>query len=99
MPDLHPIVREELDQLADVEERLARPAVERAREEDLRAELERLKTEARHAKTEDKAALEQQYEHTGRLLEQIQRGRPQAEVDPASPYFAHLRVDQGGRRS
>lgn len=97
MSTVHPVVDEELTLLAEVRNKLLRtPALVGASEDELRAELERIKAEIRSAKTEDKAALEQQYEHVGRLLEQVHRGKPDATVDPESPYFAHLRIAQGG---
>jgi len=100
MSELHPLVGEEMELLVDVRERLAAaPAVDDRNEDELREELERLKHEMRGAKTEDKPAIEQQYEHVGRLLETLLRGKPDTEIDPASPYFAHLRLLQTGRRS
>jgi DNA helicase IV len=51
----------------------------------------------RASKTEDKAALEQQYNIQGRVLDQIRRGKPEAHVDPENPYFAHLKVRAEGR--
>ena len=94
----HPILAEETALLDDIRERLATlrpPPV--ATEEDVLAELDRIKQEMRHAKTEDKAALEQQYDLSGRVLEQLRRGRPESGVDTENPYFAHLRVRQEGR--
>lgn len=100
MSELHPVVDEELRLLADVRARLDRmEAPEGASEAEVVEELERLKAEMRYAKNEDRAALEQQYEQQGRLLEQIRRGRPEGTVDPESPYFAHLRFHQDGRVS
>ncbi len=100
MDDLHPIVREELGLLADVHARLGRSAPsEGASEDDIITELRRIQDDIRTAKTEDKAALEMQYEHLCRLLEQLRRGKQTDGVDPESPYFAHLRTEQEGRSS
>lgn len=100
MSTIHPVVQEELGLLVDVRERLDRtPGRVWASEAELVAELERIQQEIRHAKVEDRAALEQQYEHLGRLLDQNRKGRNLATVDPESPYFAHLRVEQEGRQS
>ena len=100
MSELHPVIDEELALLADVRNRLLRaPPPVGASEDQLRADLERIKGDIRNAKTEDKAALEQQYEHVGRLLEQVHRGKPDIEVDAESPYFAHLSIEQEGRAS
>lgn len=100
MDSLHPIVREELRLLADVHERLGRSGTEEgASEDDIIAELRRIQDDIRTAKTEDKAALEMQYEHLCRLLEQLRRGKQTDGVDPESPYFAHLRTEQEGRAS
>src|SRR5690242_18137405 len=100
MSEIPPVVREELDLLDDVHARLGRagpPDV--ADESSIIDGLRRIQDEIRTAKTEDKAALEQQYEHQCRLLEQIRRGKPGAQIDAESPYFAHLRLAQDGRTS
>ncbi len=93
-------VEEELALLAQTQERLARvPPPSHVDEVALAADLERLKDDIRTAKTEDKPAIEQQYEQMGRLAEQLRKGRTVDEVDPDSPYFAHLRTTQEGRTS
>ena len=98
MDALPPIVLEELAHLADVHERLGRaPPEEGASEDDIITELRRIQDDIRTAKTEDKAALETQYEHLCRLLEQLRRGKQAEGVDPESPYFAHLRTVHEGR--
>lgn len=100
MDEFHPIVREELGLLDDVHARLGRAAPEEgASEDEIIAELRRIQDDIRTAKTEDKAALEMQYEHLCRLLEQLRRGKQTDGVDPESPYFAHLATEQEGRRA
>lgn len=100
MTEPDPIVREELDLLADVHARLGRAVpAEPASEEDVIASLRRIQDDIRTAKTEDKAAHEQQYDQQVRILEQLRRGRPDAALDPESPYFAHVRLDQDSRVS
>ena len=100
MSESHPIVAEELALLADVRARLGRVApVDATDEDEIIASLRRIQDDIRTAKTEDKAALEQQYEQLCRLLEQVRRGRPGEDVDPDSPYFAHLRMERDQRVS
>jgi DNA helicase-2/ATP-dependent DNA helicase PcrA len=91
-----PIVEDELDQLARVRTLLEEePYVAPPREADLVAELMRLRTEIPTAKEEDKPALLQQYDQGHAWLEQLRAARARPEVDPDSPYFAHLRVREG----
>lgn len=93
-----PVVQEELATLADVREKLLRAAPERvAKEDETIAELQRIQADIATAKTEDKAALEQQYEHMVRLLEQLRKGRDIDRIDPDSPYFGRLRLIQDER--
>jgi DNA helicase-2/ATP-dependent DNA helicase PcrA len=97
---MHPILLEEQALLDDTRARLDRaPAVDPADEADILASLRRLQDDVRTAKTEDKAAIEQQYDQQLRLLDQLRKGRPDGGVDPSSPYFAHLRIQQDGRTS
>lgn len=60
-------------------------------------ELVRLREEMPHAKAEDLGSLMEQYNQNHALLGQLREARDRAEVDPDSPYFAHLRVDEGGQ--
>jgi DNA helicase-2/ATP-dependent DNA helicase PcrA len=100
MHEIDPIVAEELTLLADVHERLGRTGpAEGASEDDIIQELRRIQDDIRTAKTEDKPALEMQYEHLCRLLEQLRRGKQTDGIDPENPYFAHLRTHQEGRTS
>ncbi|HND31106.1 MAG TPA: ATP-binding domain-containing protein [Myxococcota bacterium] len=97
---MNPVVQEEMGCLDEVLAAMQRvPPPESLDETGLLAELERLREDARTAKNEDKAAIEQHYEHMGRLLEQLRKGRPTEAVDPESPYFAHLRIRQGSRET
>jgi DNA helicase-2/ATP-dependent DNA helicase PcrA len=90
---LDPIVRDEIDQLRRVRTLLEEePYVLPPREADIVAELVRLREEIPQAKEEDKPALLQQYDHHRALLDQLRESRAAAQVDPDSPYFAHLRV-------
>jgi DNA helicase-2/ATP-dependent DNA helicase PcrA len=96
----HPLIAEEERLLAAVRERLInQPPAAGASEDDLIEEMSRIQQEMRAAKTEDKAALEQQYDLQGRVLDQLRRGKPEAHVDPENPYFAHLKVRAEGRNT
>ncbi|MEZ4214925.1 MAG: 3'-5' exonuclease [Myxococcota bacterium] len=94
----HPIVEDELAQLETVRERLkAMPAVRTASEEPIVRELETLRAQlVSGSENKDRMALTAEWQRQSALLEQIRAGKPTGEVDPHSPYFAHLRLREGG---
>lgn len=97
-PASHALIAEEETLLATIRERLInQPPKAGATEDEIVEEMARIQQEMRASKTEDKAALEQQYNIQGRVLDQIRRGKPEAHVDPENPYFAHLKVRAEGR--
>jgi DNA helicase-2/ATP-dependent DNA helicase PcrA len=69
-----------------------------ASEEDTVHQLIALREELQGAKTEDRASLYQQMDQLTAVLKQLRSGRQRGEVDPDSPYFAHLRLDEDGRQ-
>jgi DNA helicase-2/ATP-dependent DNA helicase PcrA len=73
------------------------PDVAAPREADIVAELLRLREELPKSKEEDRGALLDQYHQQVSLLDQLRASRSTARVDPESPYFAHLRLEEGGR--
>ncbi len=96
-PALPPVVAEEADLLHGVRTLLIEnPVGPGASEQQLIHELTNLRMDLNEAKEEDVAAMYQQMSHLGSLLDQLRRGRPTGEVDPDSPYFAHLRLDEAG---
>lgn len=100
LPRVHPpIVKEELAHLLRIRTSLEEePYQPPPREKDVVAELVRLRDEITGAKEEDKASLMAQYNAHHGLLEQIRTSRSaNVEVDPDSPYFAHLQVQEGAR--
>ncbi len=63
------------------------------------SELERLRAQLANAKEEDKGAILQQYDQVANLVKQLGRERDKPVVDPDSPYFAHLGLnDKRGYR-
>jgi DNA helicase-2/ATP-dependent DNA helicase PcrA len=95
---MHPIVRDELALLDRVGTYLAEhPPEAPASEASLLDDLVRLREELTTAKEEDKGALMDQYNARMALIEQLRSARDVAEVDPDSPYFAHLRLREDGR--
>jgi DNA helicase-2/ATP-dependent DNA helicase PcrA len=90
----HPIVEDELAQLEWVRERLASlPEVETASEMPIVRELESLRDAlVSGSENKDRMALLQEWYRQEALLRQIRAGKPTGEVDPRSPYFAHLRL-------
>ncbi len=92
------IVAEELALLARVSERLrARPARAPASEAPLLRELEAVRDQLlSRAEPTDEAALRAQLQRQTALLHQLRGARPGPGVDPGSPYFAHLRLREGG---
>ncbi|MCB9663092.1 MAG: AAA family ATPase [Alphaproteobacteria bacterium] len=92
------IAHDEERLLADVARKLAEaPYLLPPSEKDVVAELLRLRDEVNVAKEEDKPALLQQYDHQYALLQQLREARERPQVDPASPYFGHLRIEEDGR--
>src|SRR5262249_46012042 len=93
-----PIVADELALLERVRTLLEEEPYETPpREAELVQELVRLRAEIPAAKEEDKPALLQQYDHAHAWLEQIRASRDRPQVDPDSPYFAHLRLGEQHR--
>lgn len=95
---MDPIVEDELGHLQRVRILLEEvPYVVPPRETDIVAELVRLRSDIPEAKEEDKPALMQQYDQAWAWLEQVRAARGAPQVDPDSPYFAHLRLVEEGR--
>ena len=94
----HRIVTEERELLEDVRTLLQEnPYVLPPSEKSLVEELVRIREELPSAKDEDKAALLQQYDQSIAQLERLREVADMPQVDPDSPYFAHLRLDEDGR--
>jgi DNA helicase II / ATP-dependent DNA helicase PcrA len=95
---VHPIVTEELQLLRGVLAALDRePVSAPPSEASVVQDLERLREQMREeAKAEDQAALMQQWNRQSALLDQLRHSRQTPQVDAASPYFAHLRLQEGG---
>ncbi|HHO51134.1 MAG TPA: DNA helicase UvrD [Deltaproteobacteria bacterium] len=66
-------------------------------EADIVAELLRLREEMPSAKAEDLGSLMEQFNRYHALLRQVREARERPQVDPDSPYFAHLRLREGDR--
>ncbi len=96
----HPIVDEELALLERIAATLAAlPPRGREAELPLERELEQLREIYSEAKEEDAPALRQQMHRHTALLEQLRASRAAPQVDPRSPYFAHLRLrEEDGER-
>ena len=92
-----PIVDEESGLLAEVQAALAKlPEARTASHAPLVRELERLREVMLSGdEAKDSSALLEQYHHQSAVLEQLQRAGPPAKVDPDSPYFGHLRLQEG----
>ncbi|MFT4621795.1 MAG: DNA helicase-2/ATP-dependent DNA helicase PcrA [Myxococcota bacterium] len=94
----HPIVDEEEEHLGRVRILLEEePYQAPPRESEIVAELLRLRDDVRDAKEEDKGAILAQYNAHYALLKQLRVSRDREEVDPDSPYFAHLKLEEDGR--
>lgn len=95
----HPIVDAETRLLTQVRTvLLEEPPETPPKEADLVAELVRIRDELNAAKVEDQPAMLQQYEHLHAWLDQIREARERPQVDPDSPYFAHLELEEDGQR-
>jgi len=95
---LDPIVSQELEHLDKIRVYLEQnPYVGTASERSLVEELVRLREEIRCARGEDRGAIMEQYNRYHAQLEQMRGARTEDDVDPASPYFGHLKVREGDR--
>ena len=97
---IDPVVREELDALADTRARLARlPPAKTASEAPIVRELERLRERLLSGdENKDVSTLTEQYHNQSAILNQLRRAGQATQVDSSSPYFAHLRLEEDGRR-
>jgi DNA helicase-2/ATP-dependent DNA helicase PcrA len=97
---IDPVVREEIDALAETRERLAKlPPAKTASEEPILRELERLRERLLSGdENKDLSALTEQYHNQSAILSQLRRAGQAVQVDAGSPYFAHLRLEEEGRR-
>ena len=93
------VVVEELDALARVRAQLADlPPVRTASEIPILRELERLRERLLSGdENKDHSALTEQYHNQSAILHQLRSAGQGTQVDPASPYFAHLRLEEEGR--
>ncbi|MEM9174697.1 MAG: ATP-binding domain-containing protein [Myxococcota bacterium] len=94
------VVREELEALADVAGKLsALPPAKTASEAPIVKELERIRERLLSGdENKDLSALTEQYHNQSAILNQLRRAGQAVQVDAASPYFAHLRLEEEGRR-
>ncbi|MCP4035764.1 MAG: ATP-binding domain-containing protein [bacterium] len=92
-----PIVDEEHGLLEQVREALSKlPETRAAPQAPLVRELERLRELMISGdEAKDQSALLEQYHHQSAVLDQLQRAGPPVRVDPDSPYFGHLRLQEG----
>ncbi|MBK7947642.1 MAG: ATP-binding domain-containing protein [Deltaproteobacteria bacterium] len=93
------VVVEELDALARVRAQLATlPPVRTASEAPILRELERLRERLLSGdENKDHSALTEQYHNQSAILHQLRSAGQSTQVDPGSPYFAHLRLEEEGR--
>jgi len=93
------VVSEELDLLARVSALLADlPQARTASEEPIVRELERLRSVILSGdEAKDISALSEQYHHQSAVLSQLRSSGNGPRVDPACPYFAHLRLRENDR--
>ena len=94
------VVREELEALDGVTAKLAQiPPARTASEAPIVRELERLRERLLSGdENKDLSALTEQYHNQSAILNQLRSAGQAVQVDPASPYFAHLRLEEEGRR-
>jgi DNA helicase-2/ATP-dependent DNA helicase PcrA len=94
------VVVEELAALEQVRSQLADiPPARTASEAPILRELERLRERLLAGdESKDVSALSEQYHNQSAILSQLRRAGPAVQVDLASPYFAHLRLEEDGRR-
>ena len=96
----HRIVEEELELLAHVGEALDRADGPVApSEEALVDDLERIREQLVRGEMDffERSALNTRWNVQSALLQQLRKSRDTPQVDRQSPYFAHLRLDEGDR--
>ncbi len=94
-----PVVQEEIRHLKRIRTILVENPEGPARsEEDLVRELIKLRDDYREAKTEDRGSIQEQLNQLMALLDQQRASRSTATVDVDNPYFAHLELEEDGRR-
>jgi len=92
------IVAEEMELLDQVLETLSgTQSVAPLSESDIVAELDRLRQELPHALEDDRYSLREQYDRHLAILDSLRAARDRSEVDPESPYFAHIQLQEGER--
>jgi DNA helicase-2/ATP-dependent DNA helicase PcrA len=98
-PPLPPIVAEESLLLEDIRTRLLENPLgtNNTSEVGVATEIQRLQEQLGGAKEEDKAAMFQQINHLSFILDQVRQKSGDGDVDPDSPYFAHMRLKEGER--
>ncbi len=97
-PSLPDEVSEELGHLERTRRvLLEHPPEGAASEREVLEELVRLQEEFREAKAEDKGSIQQQLNSLAARLDTLRDGRKTEQVDPDSPYFAHLQLAEEGR--
>lgn len=97
--DLPTVVAEETELLSDIRRRLLENPLgaPKTSEVDVAMEVRRLQEQLGTCKEEDKAAIFQQIDHLASLLDQVRKMTVRAEVNPDSPYFAHMRLEEEAR--
>jgi DNA helicase-2/ATP-dependent DNA helicase PcrA len=95
----HPIIREELALLERVVLALDEDTPRSSTAEPaIVEELERLRTLiVSGADQKDRLALLSQWDRASALLRQIRAGRSGPQIDPSTPYFAHMRLREDGK--
>jgi DNA helicase-2/ATP-dependent DNA helicase PcrA len=95
----HPIVDEELELLERVHAVLeAAPRHPTPSEAPIVQDLERIREQLVSGReSKDETALTEQWHRQSALLRQLRESRDAPEVDPRSPYFAHLRLREDDR--
>jgi len=95
----HAVVLEELAALEKVTGELAKlPPTRTASERPIVRELERLRERILSGdENKDQSALTEQYHNQSAILNQLRSAGQAVRVDPSSPYFAHLRLEEEGR--
>jgi DNA helicase-2/ATP-dependent DNA helicase PcrA len=93
------VVAEELSHLVRTRQALEEnPQAAPRSEEELVRELIRLRDDYREAKTEDRGSIQEQINQLTAILDQQRAARPTGSIDIDNPYFAHLEIEEEGRR-
>jgi len=91
------IIMEEESLLSETRQKIIENPIGAERSpEKIHKQMLALRDEILDAKTEDLPALYEQMNHLNHVMDQIEKSAKHEQIDPESPYFAHMRLRENG---